>query len=71
MTLIAAGSIHAPVSGLTPRACYFCILLMNSYNCYSSLIQVKLVGKTKSVFLRLSFSQDRGPKRLLQLDVAE
>lgn len=55
MALIAAGSFHVLVSGLSPRACYFCILLMDSYNCYSALIQVKLVGKTKAVFLRFSF----------------
>lgn len=69
MALIAAGCHHAAVSGLTPRARYFCILQMDSYNCYSALIQVRLVEKTKAVFLRFSFSQDRGQKQRLQLDV--
>lgn len=62
MALIAAGCHHAPVSGLTPRACYFCTLQMDSYNWYSALIQVRLVEKTKAVFLGFSFSQDRGQK---------
>lgn len=48
-----------------PRVCYLCVRQMDSYNCCSALIQVRLVEKTKAIALRFSFSQDRGQKQRL------
>lgn len=49
----------------TPRVCYLCVRQMDSHNCCSALIQVRLVEKTKAISLRFSFSQDRGQKQRL------
>lgn len=65
MAVIAACCRHALVSGLPPRDCYLCVRQMDSYNCCSALIQVRLVEKTKAISLRFSFSQDRGQKQRL------